>query len=483
MEFFLLFLGLAPLALLLNNDDTSDKDSGHDDPDRPETEPGGGDTVPGAAPGRELTGGTGDDTLIGDTGNDWLRGGGGDDVLFGGPGADHLFGEDGADVLHAGAGNDRLLGGAGADTLYAGLGGTDILLGGEGDDRLYTDDADHEDVLDGGTGDDTLLAAVDGHSILRGGEGRDLFDVSRGAASVDMAEYNGVTDTLLLGRPGAAGPVLVQGFVAGEDRVSFGYQADRQTQEGLSLRTEGADQWLVHTAGDGTETTLAVMQDSQDLTLADLNPTWENPGQLFEGGPGADTLNGTFGADTIDGGDGDDFLSDNPFTTTITPGLPLDQGDLLRGGEGNDTMISSNGLDTLLGGAGDDVLSDMSLRPANSHDWFVYPDDPAVLDGGAGADRLYGGLGDTLTGGAGTDRFEVEVGAGLTVITDFDPDTETLSLVDMEDHQPLDLQFYAINQQLTADGLTIFQGDRPMLILNGVGRLLSDAELSSYTPE
>lgn len=130
-----------------------------------------------------------------------------------------------------------------------------------------------------------------------------------------------------------------------------------------------------HGAGDDEVGHDGMASPLSQLTEADLLAQLQTRGLVL----------GTAGADTLLGGASNDRLS---------------------GGDGNDTLLGGRGEDILIGGVGDDVLFG-----GRSEDWLL---------GGAGNDVLNGGLGrDLLTGGAGADRFQLYLGGGHDVVTDF----------------------------------------------------------------
>ena len=84
------------------------------------------------------------------------------------------------------------------------------------------------------------------------------------------------------------------------------------------------------------------------------------------------------------------------------------QNDALFGDDGGDIVYGNLGNDSCDGGAGDDLI-----RGGQGDD---------VLTGGDGADWISGDRGsDTMTGGAGADIFHSFSGAGIDVVTDFNP--------------------------------------------------------------
>lgn len=111
------------------------------------------------------------------------------------------------------------------------------------------------------------------------------------------------------------------------------------------------------------------------------------------GTPG-ETLTGLNHPNTLAGQDGNDFI------------LGGNQNDTLVGAGGADTLNGQNGADSLSGGAGSDLLI-----------------------GGNGKDTLDGGSGDdTLTGGNGGDLFVFGPTIGHDLVTDFEPETDRISV-------------------------------------------------------
>ncbi len=123
----------------------------------------------------------------------------------------------------------------------------------------------------------------------------------------------------------------------------------------------------------------------------------------IQGGVGRDWLVGSGAADSMRGGAGNDTLEGGAGSDTLSGGAGTD---LLFGGEGDDFIFDSGKRGTLLGGLGDDTLV-----------WSSRADGAALLDGGAGNDRLdaWVGLGIdadiTVFGGEGDDNIRIS-GAG-----------------------------------------------------------------------
>lgn len=160
------------------------------------------------------------------------------------------------------------------------------------------------------------------------------------------------------------------------------------------------------------------------------------------GGTGDDTLNGDGGKDLLEGNGGDDLLMGGEWDDGLFGGTQNDelhghagqdllQGgsgtDMLMGGGGDDLLMGASGADTLNGEAGDDILEGGGLfnRELNTDDYEYLRnlergvdaelpnfqleggDDDAVdvLNGGEDDDMLILGRSDSGTGGNGEDAF------------------------------------------------------------------------------
>ena len=290
-----------------------------------------------------LVGGSGADTLTGDSGANRFDGGAGADVVVGSRGVDTIDYssrvDQGVNVSLDGIANDGASGGDENDNVggdvenITGTGSDDVLIG--------TANANH---LVGGGGDDKLVGGA-GPDILHGGDGIDLVDYSGHSANVSVA---------LDGTPtsGDAG----DGPLGARDTITSSVE---------NARAGTGDDWLV---GNGLD-------------------------NLFDGGPGADRVDGVGGIDTItyhartedldvalDGQPGSGGPLDGPVGSrdTIEPSI-----ERVVAGAGNDVIIGSPGADDLFGGGGDDVL-----------DGDTGPD---ILDGGVGVDLVgYEGRSDDL---------------------------------------------------------------------------------------
>ena len=154
-------------------------------------------------------------------------------------------------------GNDTIIGSdATALTVASGVGTVDSLDGGEGNDRITTGAGD--DLAGGGGGDDVLLQSADGAQRLNGGTGHDVVDYSAYTVPVTLAIGAGPFS-------GAADPADA-GIGATPPRPKDDIQSDVE-----ELRTGSAEDTLVGDADD----------------------------ERFDGGFGADTIDGEGGSDTV----------------------------------------------------------------------------------------------------------------------------------------------------------------------------------------
>jgi len=125
-------------------------------------------------------------------------------------------------------------------------------------------------------------------------------------------------------------------------------------------------------------------------------------GDELAGGAGRDQLYGEQGDDLVSGGEDDDRVFGGDGHDRVWGD---DGNDLLSGGNGNDRLNGGLGNDVVYGGDGDDFIDDVDV-PGDTHDSFYGGDgnDTLVVDnlGGALADAV-------LDGGAGFDRLEMAI--------------------------------------------------------------------------
>lgn len=374
--------------------------------------------------------------------------------------------EDQGNILRAQKGGQSLTGSGKGDILFGGK-GNDSLAGASGDDTIQ--DGPGTDTLTGGDGIDTFVLEEDGARdvITDFRPGTDRLDFSAYAMFYDAAQLtvtvlsNGaivtwrdeVTEIYRSGNKSLKWSDIANALVTGPDRPplvvnqewtggagddvfrgSWGADSLSGARGGDHLYGNlGAD----HLSGDeGSDTLLG--GDGDDRLTGGVGR------DRLLGGQGADHLEGNLGFDTLLGGDGNDRL----FSHTGA--------DLLHGELGNDTLFGGAGNDRLFGGLGNDVLNGNKqadqIWAGGGHDtvsggkgpdraWLGdgndrWTDDPQAdafgrdtVIGGNGRDTLESRGGhDVLTGGAGADSFVFLGRTGDRRITDFDPDTDQLTL-------------------------------------------------------
>ncbi len=225
-------------------------------------------------------------------------------------------------------------------------------------------------IIVGGALGNTLVGS-DTSNILRAGAGADVLKASGAYTDADGA---GGVDTLDTSFYGAG--LLVSGVSA------------RLTLNGAEIgkfvgieRFQGGAAAETFVAGGGVTTIRA-----------------GGGADVITGSAGLDTLFGEDGADTIYAGAGDDYVEGGPGASSVLAGEGGN--DTLYGGAGNDYMIGGDGADIMVGLGGQD-----SLYGGAGNDYLVAGDGPgAVVDGGAGANTLWGAGGaDYIVGGEGGD--------------------------------------------------------------------------------
>ncbi|MBC7180733.1 MAG: type I secretion protein, partial [Roseovarius sp.] len=294
-------------------------------------------------------------------------GGGNDDVILAGGGNDTVLAGLGNDSVEGGTGADSLSGESGNDTLL-GQGGTDTLIGGAGDDSL-----------EGGAGNDVLY-----------GDGGPAERWSFEVYTRDFTSANGQAFTI------ESGTLAGTGTSAGFDVTGHGQQATGQADPN--------DYGIIYSSNliasaDGVYRFATTSDDGSTIRILDSN---------------GDPL--TF---TNQSGSTGSFL-DNDFhqgATTRWGEVTLEAGQSytieVRYWENLGGNVLS-GTVTLPGGAVQDLATSALIVGSDA----IAGND--FLDGGAGADLLFGeggndsliaGENDTLFGGDGDDLFVIEAPA------------------------------------------------------------------------
>jgi Ca2+-binding RTX toxin-like protein len=198
---------------------------------------------------------------------------------------------------------------------------------GAGDDSITTNDATATDINADG-GDDTITVGADSDANVDGGEG---------------------TDTLVLASNDYSDDSLV---ISGIEKVDItaGNEAD------LSASTF---------AGDNT----FELVGSGNLTTSFLTISAETANDTTIDASGVTTGVTTAASVNIDGNDGDDILTHNAYSGTISGGAG---NDTISGNAGQDTIDGGTGADTMTGGADADTFmigsgdNDIGIDVANN---------------------------------------------------------------------------------------------------------------------
>jgi Ca2+-binding RTX toxin-like protein len=311
-------------------------------------------------------------TVNGGPGNDGLAGRG---VLNGEEGNDVLGGTAVNNVsnypstMNGGAGHDTLLDGD-ADTTMNGDGGTDtakfhsgsvtVTIDGVKNDGVWGGDnvgVTTENVV-GSTGNDTITGRNAVTNRLVGGGGDDVLnglggnDSLEGGTGADQLIGGAGVDTVDYSARSAAVQALVGNGVADDGEAGEG--------DDIGIDVEGV------LGGFGNDVLVG-----QDTIVSNL----------FEGGPGSDSIQGAAGNDTLNGGMGPDEIDGQAGA------------DSADGQAGNDTVDGGAAADVVKGDAGFDLLEGGA--------------GPDTVSGGDGADQLYlrDGVADTSAAcGDGTDK-------------------------------------------------------------------------------
>ncbi|MDX1819908.1 MAG: calcium-binding protein [Paracoccaceae bacterium] len=279
------------------------------------------------------------------------------------------------------------------------------------------------------------------------------------------------------------GGLLVDGIGADDDD---GEPATPETPPDQDITPPPTDDLLTGTLANDS---LDGQAGDDTLSGLDGNDTLAGgPGtDLLRGGAGADLLTGGAGADTLSGGDGNDSFEGNGGDDLITGETGEDTllgqfgDDTLRGGTGDDILRGGAGNDMLDGGTGSDILEDYegedTLRGGGGSDALLgyvagrFDPQGAQLFGEDGNDWLVGDRQDSLTGGAGEDSFNIyDLGDDATLITDFDPASDSLRIV-VDGVSGTDPATLTLQQRLAADGsgLEVLVNGQVMVKLAGLG--------------
>ncbi|MEX0818664.1 MAG: CHRD domain-containing protein, partial [Pirellulaceae bacterium] len=465
-----------------------------------------------------IFGGDGDDFLIGSPVGDLIDGGRGNDVLFGLAGSDTLIGGEGNDILNGGLGTDQMFGHEDSDILIWNPGdGNDLVEGGDGQDILQ---------FMGGSGADTMTLSADG-TRLRFDRlpGNIVLDVAQseqvdanytatfagllsqaqevpvpaavpGVYGTMVMVYNSATNTfdievaafglsgpvtgfhLHVGAPGVAGPVIVPFSPTDLAPDSSGAMRARLSNVALPAANiadllAGNTYVNIHTAlnpageiraqanfGSNPLTALvaAGFGGADTFTVNDITPTEVNVVNVGLGAIGLDagatddvTVNGRTTADNLvvtTSGSAVN-IAGLRYDVNVTGSLaePDDDRLTINGNEGDDIIRLGDGVEgvidvTLNGGAGDDQL--FAGLGHTSTDTILNGDaGDDFLQGGSGDDTINGGAGeDTMVGGGGQDTYDGGAGFDTILIRG----TSDADLIDVQQTAAGVLEYTVVDQ-------------------------------------
>ena len=207
-----------------------------------------------------------------------------------------------------------------------------------------------------------------------------------------------------------------------------------------SLKLIGFDQ------GGFRETVNIYMGAATALDLTGwIFQSWGGQGEKIRifGDADAETINGSSARDHVTGGAGNDVLFGHAGD------------DMLMGDAGNDELHGGEGDDTLYGGDGDDILyGEAGLNKqygGNGNDTFVYVNGKDVSQGAV------------LDGGAGTDRLQLKYSSGILKYFDM----KNMDFASIEEIQFVTTTSATTYLALTADQLVAGGGISPNAVIIG----------------
>jgi len=391
---------------------------------------------------RYLTGGEGDDGIAGFNNRD--------DVIFGNAGHDSLSGNSGNDDLTGGTGDDRLYGGLGDDTYRFGYGqGNDIINDFSGINRV---------VLDAGiTEADVRLyrtSSVGQVAVWRGGaQSRydDLvIEVGNGGDQIQVQDFFRTTSNPTISQIVFAGGTIWDTTAIDSRLIDLQGTPDTFTGSAFDdeYTVDHRDDRVYESADSGVDTvnssvTSTLSSNIENLVLTgplDIGGAGNTLDNTITGNNADNYLDGKDGTDTLIGGAGDDtyFIRDygdrSYYASTPLPDVVIEQV-----GEGIDTIVSENVRAPILpdnvenlvvsgglygyvptgskqlvytGNALDNVIDARGGGNTGS-DWLN------IIDGGTGADTMYGSrginrfivdnVGDVVVGNAAGDTVQTNL--------------------------------------------------------------------------
>jgi Ca2+-binding RTX toxin-like protein len=351
-----------------------------------------------------INAGAGDDTIYSNTGNyNNIIGGSGRDYvsLWGAANVNLNLASTGIERLESGSGNDNLDGSRQTQSIeVTGGEGNDTIRGSAFDDIIFGDvnwySGSGRDRINAGAGDDKIYSNTSNHNNIIGGAGRDYVSLW-GAANVNLNLAS-----------------------TGIERLESGSGND-------NLDASGQTQSINVMGGAGNDTIRGGAFD--DTIYGDINSYSRGGndhiyagagGDRVHAGGGNDTVNGGSGLDTMEGGAGIDTVDYTGTTTKVTIDLAaavathadgsketISDFESARGGSASDVLRGSHLANSLAGAGGNDTIYGFAGND--------------ILNGGMGADTMVGGLGNDIyfvdnLGDVATDPNAEGISGGLDTV-------------------------------------------------------------------
>lgn len=421
-------------------------------------------------------------TLLGSdtvSGFEYIIGSDGDDTITG-----HDFGDGSANSTFDGGDGDDLIYTGDADEIYGGFGSDTVIMtefgatlgGGQ---KGSGDSGGDIDTLD-------LRQSVDARWLIRNGFNSRVeykaygdFEVERlandfGAAVSGLIELGSGTfdsfEVVLLGDGNdefhATGTSRVEIYAAGGDDIMIRRQGNDGGAEAFLHGGDGND--YIEFVGDGNEAYGDAGNDRLIINTSERDI-------VLEGGTGDDFFRIIRGIGTLDGGDGYDVVSlETRFaqpSDTSTVDLLLETASL----DGID-FDDFKGVEEVIGG---DEARD-TFRGSNDAERFVTRGGNDILEGRDGSDELFGGDGnDSLDGGNGNDLLHGGAGddelVGGVLPNEIDTASYSNARFDGEEGELTAGDFGAVQVNLTTGRATGAQGNDTLEnIENVIGSSASD---------
>lgn len=350
---------------------------------------------------------------------------GADYILVSGAGT-VVNGKGGADTLVGGSANEKFMYKTGIAKINGGGGTRDVVTASAATaavtlDLFNTDLYTGVEVAIGGAGNDLIRSSTEGGESLEGGAGKDNIWSNGGA---DTMNGGAGVDTYWFQSGDGADTVIACTTTANADVYNFKNLA----QSDLSFALDAANALDVAYAGDtvhisgfaataaGAEQKNSVFQTSDNTfhvfktaTAAAVTGTTTNDYINLSADTAGVTISSKAGADTIIGGAGDDVIA---FATSLAS---------VNGGDGVNTLTANTSTVAVDLNLADSKYSKLTVGIGSAYADVLRGNAETAdsLNGGIGADHIWGRAGnDTLTGAGGADTFWFGTGDDADTISD-----------------------------------------------------------------